>query len=121
MPVKIVCVIDDESSIRRSTGVLVSSLGWHSELFESAESFLARPTAHTYDCLICDIEMGEMSGLDLQRKLRDMGDRTPIIFVTAHATRRHCELAVQHGAVCVLDKPVDPEALIAYLNSVLAS
>lgn len=120
MPLKTVCIIDDELSVRRATGALVRSLGWSADFFSSAESFLAAVDRSAYACLICDIELGATSGIDLQRRLRGMSDTTPMIFVTAHGTPRNVAQALADGAVCVLDKPVDPEALIAQLTRIMS-
>jgi len=121
VPAKIVCVVDDEASVRHSTGALIRSLGWQAAFFDSAEAFLSRPDATRFACLICDIQLAAMCGLDLQRRLRDLGDPTPIIFVTAHATPSNRAKALDHGAAAILDKPVDPDALIACLCTVLGA
>ncbi|WP_249359687.1 response regulator [Cupriavidus sp. 2SB] len=121
VPAKIVCVIDDEPSVRRSTGALIRSLGWGAAFFSSAEGFMAHPSNSAYDCLICDIALDAMSGIELLRRLRAAGRQTPFIFVTAHATPYHRDQAAQHGALCMLDKPVDPSDLVGWLSRVLGA
>ncbi|GAA0837946.1 response regulator [Cupriavidus pauculus] len=119
VPAKIVCVIDDDPSVRRSTGALIRSLGWGAAFFSSAEGFMAHPSHTAYDCLICDIALEAISGIELLRRLRAAGLHTPCIFVTANATSRCREQARKHGAVCMLDKPVDPDDLVGWLSRVL--
>lgn len=121
VPAKIVCVIDDEPSVRRSTGALIRSLGWGAVFFSSAEDFMAHPGNAAYDCMICDIALAAISGIELLRRLRAAGCQTPCIFVTAHATAYRRDQARQHGAVCMLEKPVDPDELICWLSRVLGA
>lgn len=80
---------------------------------------MAHPSHTAYDCLICDIALEAISGIELLRRLRAAGLHTPCIFVTANATSCCREQARKHGAVCMLDKPVDPDDLVGWLSRVL--
>ena len=121
VPAKIVCVIDDEPSVRSSTGALIRALGWGVSFFSCAESFIAHPSSTAYDCLICDIALEGISGLELLRRFRHAGHATPCIFVTAHGTPHNRAEAAQLGAACMLDKPVDPRELVDWLSRILGS
>ncbi|EEF26312.1 conserved hypothetical protein, partial [Ricinus communis] len=88
---------------------LVRSMGLLARLYVSAEDFLARNQAEPCDCIVCDIRMGAMSGLSLLSHIRKSGCVAPFIVVTAHALPHHLSDAALAGALCVLEKPVDPE------------
>ncbi len=100
---------------------LVRSLGFSVSVFPSAKDFLASPRLHETSCLVADVQMPGMSGLDMQRELAARNQRMPIIFITAFPEewiRRRAEAA---GAVGFLGKPVDSGALIRCLNVVLGN
>ena len=79
-----VAIIDDDESFCRSSGRMLRAAGYRSVMYPSAEDFLADPARRYFTCLLVDIQLGGMSGLEMQRKLVAEGDRTPIIFITAH-------------------------------------
>ncbi|MFM0502340.1 response regulator transcription factor [Paraburkholderia caffeinilytica] len=112
---KTVCVIDDELSVRQSTEALIRSMGLRARMYESAEDFLLRGIGEPCDCVVCDIRMGPMSGLALLAYLRRTGHLAPFIFVTAHAAPSVLMEAARKGALCVLEKPIDPEELASWL------
>jgi len=108
-------VIDDELAVRQSTGALIRSMGLRARMYESAEAFLARGVGEPCDCVVCDIRMGPMSGLALLARLRKTGVLAPFIFVTAYAAPSLLEEAASKGALCVLEKPVDPAELASWI------
>jgi FixJ family two-component response regulator len=79
-----VAVIDDDESVCRSLGRLLRQAGLDSVAFPSAEDFLSEMTRRRFDCLLADIQLGGMSGIELQERLVALGDATPVIFITAH-------------------------------------
>lgn len=78
-----VAVVDDDANLRRRPGRLLNAYGFQTEGFASAEAFLTRDQKRAIDCLVLDIDLGGMSGIDLQRKLKAEGMSLPVIFITA--------------------------------------
>ena len=108
---RVVSIVDDDPSLRRSVKNLLSSVGYRVEAFESAEAFLQ--CAHQQDtaCLVLDVGLAGMSGLDLLARVVVMAPRIPVVILTAHgdeATRQRC---LRTGALGFLTKPFRPEAL----------
>ncbi|MBB3262145.1 FixJ family two-component response regulator [Paraburkholderia bannensis] len=118
MPPKNVCVIDDETSIRLSTTALVRSLGHDAHAFDSAEAYLTSEIKNSVDCIVCDVRMRGMSGTALLTQLRITGARTPFIFVSGNLTARDRLIAAEYAAA-ILEKPIDPDDLVALIVEVL--
>jgi FixJ family two-component response regulator len=116
-----ISVVDDDESVRVSLGALVRSLGRVARTFASAEDFLNSAEAQATDCLIADIQMPGMSGIELQQALATAGRNVPIIFITAFPDNRIREQVLAAGAVCLLSKPCDGETLVNSIESVFAS
>jgi FixJ family two-component response regulator len=116
----IISIVDDDESVRVATEGLVRSLGFVARTFDSAEAFLRSNGMNEADCLIVDVQMPKMSGLELQRALRARGCRTPIIFVTAFPEERYQAQAFKDGAIGFLSKPFDSHVLIGLLTSALS-
>jgi FixJ family two-component response regulator len=114
-----VCIIDDDESVRTATTCFVRSLGHVARTFASAEEFLSSPYVDEAVCLIVDVNMPRMGGLELQSRLRDKGLSTPIILITAYPEERARARALGAGAIGYLDKPFDSEALIRCLDIAL--
>jgi FixJ family two-component response regulator len=95
-------IIDDDESVRAATQCLLRSLGYVTHTFASAEEFLLSPYVSETSCVIADVHMPKMSGLELQSRLRAKGHRTPIIFITAFPEEKLRARALQGGAVCFL-------------------
>ena len=112
----VVFVVDDDISVRESLDALISFDGWRTETFESAEDFLARPRANEPSCLILDISLPKLNGLDLQQLLTDRREM-PIIFITGHGDIPTTVKAMKAGAVEFLTKPIDDEALLAAIRN----
>jgi DNA-binding NtrC family response regulator len=117
----VVSIVDDDASIRRSTGRLIRSFGFHTEAFGSAEELLNSGRAADTGCLILDVRMPGMDGLELQQRLVDINPRIPIVFLTARASDEEERRALHAGAVDILRKPISQEALRRVLGSIFDS
>ena len=115
----IVSIVDDDASVRRSTRRLLRSSGFRAEAFASAEEFLDSKSAGETACLILDLRMPGMNGLELQRRLSQNGNPVPIIFLSAQASEEDERSALRSGAVQFLRKPVSKEALLNAIRAVL--
>jgi FixJ family two-component response regulator len=115
----VISIIDDDASVREATKELLRSLGYLAATFSSAEEFLRSDRLHDTSCLISDIKMPGMSGIELQGRLLADGHRLPIIFVTAFPEERLRKRALAAGALCFLSKPFPEERLIGYLREAL--
>ena len=111
-----VYVVDDDESVRDAVGRLVRSAGWKVETFASAQEFLASPWADVPSCLILDVRLPGLSGLDLQQRLAKSGARTSIIFLTGHGDIPTSVRAIKAGALEFLTKPYADEDLIAAIE-----
>jgi FixJ family two-component response regulator len=116
---KLISVVDDDESVRRSTRLLVESFGFRAAAFESAEGFLKSGEVHDNSCLILDIQMQGMDGLQLQRHLAAERCGIPIIFITAYDDKESRKRAMQGGAVGFLGKPFSDEQLFQTIRSAL--
>ena len=115
-----VSIVDDDKSIRDATRTLIRSLGHPAATFASAEEFLKSGSLGQTACLILDVQMPGMSGIDLQNHLLANGDCPPVIFVTAFPDDGVQERALGAGAVGFLAKPFSEDCLIACLDRALA-
>ncbi|MBY5621535.1 response regulator [Rhizobium leguminosarum] len=115
-----VAVVDDDASLRRSLGRLLNAYGFLAEEYASAEDFLARDRKKPIDCLVLDIDLGGMSGIDLQRRLKAEGSVLPVIFITALEAGAVKAEAEKVGSVAYLQKQFSGAALIAAINNALA-
>lgn len=115
----IVFVVDDDISVRESLELMISSAGWRPETFSSAQGFLSHPRVEAPSCLILDVNLPDLNGLELQVRLA--GDRTdmPIIFITGYGDVPTSVRAMKAGAVEFLTKPFSDDALLeAILNAI---
>jgi FixJ family two-component response regulator len=117
----LISVLDDDESIRRTTALLVESFGFRAAAFESAESFLMSDQLQDTSCLIVDIQMPGMDGLQLQNHLAATGCGIPIIFITAYDSKDCRQRAMQAGAAAFLGKPFSDEQLLQTIRSALRS
>ena len=113
-----ISIVDDDPFIRQASDNLVQSIGYRSATFASAEEFLQSSYIHETTCLITDVQMPGLSGLDLQRVLIAGGNRTPIIFITAYFDERIRQRVMEAGAIGYLSKPFNEQNLIELLQSV---
>ena len=115
----LISVVDDDESIRRTTTLLIESFGFRAAAFESAENFLGSGRLNDTSCLIVDVQMPGMNGLQLQSQLAAAGCSIPIIFITAHDDKESRRRAMQAGAVAFLGKPFTDEQLLQSIRSAL--
>jgi FixJ family two-component response regulator len=108
----VVFIVDDDVSVRESLEALISFEGWRPETFGSAEEFLARPRASEASCLILDVSLPRLNGLDLQELVAADQRQMPIIFITGHGDIPMSVQAMKAGAVEFLTKPINDEALL---------
>jgi FixJ family two-component response regulator len=120
MAASIITVVDDDASVRESTSSLLRSVGHAVNEFGSAEELVASPALDSTDCVITDVRMPGMSGLELQRRLALSHPRLPVILMTAHASDEEVRLrALKDGAVAYLHKPLDEETLLRAVETVV--
>jgi FixJ family two-component response regulator len=116
----LISVVDDDNSVRESIQSLMRSLGFAVKVFASAEEFLNWDHLRDTDCLILDVRLPGMTGIELQRRLVASHFEMPIIFVTAHASDEEMRsLALRNGAVAYLAKPLSEESLLSAVQSAL--
>ena len=116
---QLVAVVDDDRSIQSALKDLLDSVGLLSESFGSAEEFLASEQRNQTACLVLDIRMPGMSGLELQDQLKVEGSPIPVIFITAHADTQTKTRAMKAGALEFLSKPFDDEVLLDRVRAAL--
>src|SRR3954471_23211471 len=119
--VAMVFVVDDDPQVRASIQGLLKSAGWRSECFETGEQFLRRQPPGGPSCLIVDVSLPGISGLDFQQQLKKAGLRIPIIFITAHGDIPMTVKAMKSGAMEFLTKPFEDQDLLAAVQQALAS
>lgn len=119
MATNLISVIDDDASVRKTTMRLIESFGFQAAGYESAELFLKSGQLHQTSCLIVDVRMPGMSGLQLQSHLAALGCKIPIIFITAYDDTVSRQQALQSGAAAFLNKPFSDEILLQTIHSTL--
>jgi FixJ family two-component response regulator len=115
----IVFVVDDDISVRESLELLIEFAGWQPETFASAEEFLARPRTATPSCLVLDVSLPALNGLELQKLIGADRVDMPIIFITGHGDVPMTVQAMKAGAVEFLTKPFDDEVLLSAIRHAL--
>ena len=105
--IPLISIVDDDDTVRAATESLVRSLGFETRAFASAESFLQSSSLSDTRCLILDVQMPNMSGIELQDRLSNLGFEIPIIFITAYPDDTVRQRALQGGAVAFLLKPFE--------------
>jgi FixJ family two-component response regulator len=118
---RLVSIVDDDPSVRSSTRRLLRSSGMRADAFTSAEDFLQSGRVEETGCLLLDVSMPGMGGLELQDRLAETGQLIPIIFLSARASEEEERRALRAGAVSFLRKPVGKEALLQAIRSALDS
>jgi FixJ family two-component response regulator len=116
----IVFVVDDDISVRESLEILICCAGWRSEVFATAQQFLARPRVFVPSCLILDVSLPDLNGLDLQKRIAADRIDMPIIFITGHGDVPMTVRAMKEGAVDFLTKPFDDEVLLGAIRNSIA-
>ncbi len=115
----VISIVDDDDSVRFAMESLLRSLGHVVHTFASAQDFLQSSCVDETACVIADIQMPGMTGIDMQGVLLQRGYTLPIIFITAFPDERIQERALTAGAICVLSKPFDSRTMIARLENAL--
>jgi FixJ family two-component response regulator len=115
----LIAIVDDDASVRATTDSLVRSLGHVVYTFASAEEFLQSNRLDHLSCVIADVQMPGMSGVDLQAHLLSQGYRVPFIFFTAFPDEQIRAQALRAGAICYLTKPFDGDSLVQGLEVAL--
>jgi len=108
----IIAIVDDDPSAREGLSSLIRSAGFQVEIFASAQEFLARPGAKVPSCLVLDLQLPGLSGLDLQKRMAEVGLEIPIVFLTGHGNIPASVQAMKAGAVEFLTKPFDERKLL---------
>ena len=111
-PMPTVVVVDDDISVRESLELLIQNEGWEPALFESAQDFLAQLPTVVPSCLILDVNLPDLSGLDIQQRITDAKSSTPIIFITGYGDIPTSVRAMKAGAAEFLTKPLDDKIII---------
>ena len=114
-----ISIVDDDQAVRDATRALIRSLGYRVATFASAEEFLASERLHDTSCLISDVQMPGVTGIELQDRLVAGGHRIPIIFMTAFPDDRVRDRAMRSGAISFMSKPFSETNLIVCLDRAL--
>ena len=117
--IPLISIVDDDEALRRSIDNLVRSAGLRACGFSSAEAFMESNQLSESDCLVLDVRLPRMSGLELQRQLAVTSSDVPIIFMTAHERGDQRTQALEAGAVAFLNKPFDEEDLLSAIDKAL--
>jgi FixJ family two-component response regulator len=115
----IVFVVDDDISVRESLELLIASAGWQPEIFASAQEFLHRPRSPVPNCLVLDLSLPGLNGLELQRRIAAERTDMPIIFITGHGDVPSTVQAMKAGATEFLMKPFSEDALLSAIRQAL--
>ena len=115
----VVFVVDDDVSVRESLELLIRCAGWKPETFASAQEFLARPAAGAPSCLVLDVELPDLNGLELQKRIAADRSEVPVIFITGHGDVPMAARAMKAGAVDFLTKPFAADVLLSTIRHAL--
>jgi FixJ family two-component response regulator len=115
----LIAVIDDDDSVREGIAGLINQQGWRVKAFPSAVEFLASPELLGTSCVISDVQMPRMTGIELYDRLRTRGHNIPTILVTGYPDEEDRTRALAAGVVCYLSKPVDKDDLIGCVRTAL--
>ncbi|MGA2811973.1 MAG: response regulator [Candidatus Acidiferrum sp.] len=115
----VIAIVDDDAPLREALGSVMKAAGFSINTFASAEEFLASGNGQKSMCLILDVRLPGMSGLELQRRLREAGNQVPVVFVTAHGDASLRDLALKTGAAAFLNKPVRSDTLLNAIRAAL--
>jgi FixJ family two-component response regulator len=115
----LIAIVDDDSIVRGAIETLVKSHGFLACSFSSAKAFLEYPLGAETSCLISDVQMPDIDGVELQNRLADLGLNIPTIFITAYPNEEVHTRALSLGAVCFLHKPFDAQSLLRCIDDAL--
>jgi len=119
-PDAVIAIVDDDPSVREGLESLVRAAGWRAQTFASAQEFLAHPRAEAPSCLILDLQLPGLSGLDLQKRMAEAELEIPIVFLTGHGNIPASVQAMKAGAVEFLTKPFDEQDLLRAIHEAIA-
>ena len=119
LSIELVSIVDDDPFVRAATSSLVRSLGWEAREFASGPAFLASGMAARTRCLVCDVQMQAMDGIELLDRLLGQGIHVPTLFITAFASTRVRERVQASTALCLIEKPIDARELQAWIDRAL--
>ena len=117
----IIAIVDDDAPLREALGSVLNAAGFSTQVFANAEDFLSSAHRQNTICLVLDIRLPGMSGIELQRALNASGSSIPIVFITAHGDATVKDLVMSSGAAAFLNKPVRSGVLLKEINSALKS
>jgi len=112
----LISIVDDDEGIRQALKSLIDSVGFRAEVFDSGEKFLNSPYLSQTDCLIADVRMPGMSGLELQDRLSAAGRSIPIVFISAHEDKEARARGLRAGAIDFLQKPFSEDSLLGAIS-----
>ena len=112
----LISIVDDDESVRNALKSLIDSVGFRAEVFDSGEKFLNSPVLSQTDCLITDVRMPGMSGLELQDRLSAAGRSIPIVFISAHEDKEARARGLRAGAIDFLQKPFSEDSLLGAIS-----
>jgi FixJ family two-component response regulator len=115
----VISIVDDDEAVRLALRSLVRSLGYVSNVFASAEEFLESSNLNETSCLISDVQMPGMNGIELQSRLKRLDWSAPVIFVTAFPDERNRALALEAGAIGFLEKPFEGRTMVQLIQAAL--
>jgi FixJ family two-component response regulator len=115
----VIAIVDDDPSVREGLSSLIRSAGLQIKTFASAQEFLARPDAEAPSCLVLDLQLPGLSGLDLQKRMTEVGLEIPIVFLTGHGNIPASVQAMKAGAVEFLTKPFDEQDLLQAIHEAI--
>ena len=116
MDMPLISIVDDDEGIRQALKSLIDSVGFRAEVFDSGETFLNSPYLAQTDCLIADVRMPGMSGLELQDRLSAAGCSIPIVFISAHEDKEARARGLRAGAIDFLQKPFSEDSLLGAIS-----
>jgi FixJ family two-component response regulator len=117
MTIPVISIVDDDESVRTALKSLIDSVGFRAEVFGSGEEFLKSPYLSQTDCLIADVRMPGMTGLELQERLNASGASVPIVFISAHDDKDARARGLRAGAIDFLQKPFSEESLLGAISA----
>jgi FixJ family two-component response regulator len=115
----IIALVDDDPSVRRGLERLIRSMGWKAETFASAQEFLARVGVEAPSCVVLDLQLPGLTGLELQKQMAEVGLETPIVFLTGHGNIQATVQAMKAGAIEFLTKPVEEQDLLKAIEEAI--
>lgn len=115
----LIAIVDDDESVREAVAGLVNWLGFGVRTFASAVDFISSPNVESNSCIIADVQMPRMTGIELYKRLTELGYAIPTILITAYPDEAARDQALANGVICYLSKPFDKDTLIDCIHSAL--